>query len=191
MRCRRFSLGLRRLGFLQCQLELLENPLDPLRARTELLALELGDLGFQLLDRQLRDDEAVLGRGKLGDAGGKLGIFHEQQPLQLGDVIWQLFGRERHGRDLSASRDAAAESRGRSPQIAWRSRCRRMHPRRHPASVGCHVGRGARQSSPSSSIDICAGVSVTEPSFVVGHVNQPSPVAWRTGRSPDRPSPES
>ena len=63
LRCNR--LGLRRLRFLQRQLELFESPLDPLRARTELTPTELGDLGLQLLDRQLRDDEAVLRRCQL------------------------------------------------------------------------------------------------------------------------------
>ena len=38
--------------------------------------------------------------------------------------------------------------------------------------LGCHVGRGLRHSSPSSNIEICAGVSVTEPSFVTGHVKR-------------------
>jgi len=55
LRCNR--LGLRGLGFLQRQLELFESPLDPLRARTELTPTELGDLGLELLDRQLVDDD--------------------------------------------------------------------------------------------------------------------------------------
>ena len=86
LRQHRDRLVLCRLGFLQRQLELLENALDPLRALTERLALELGDLGFQLLDRQLRDDEAVPGGCQLGDFGGKLaalgnqlGIFREHR----------------------------------------------------------------------------------------------------------------
>ena len=72
MRCLGFSLlllrsdrlGLRRLGFLQRQLELFEGTIDPLGTCAELLAPELGDLRLQLLDRQLRDDEAVLRRGE-------------------------------------------------------------------------------------------------------------------------------
>jgi hypothetical protein len=43
----------------------------------------------------------------------------------------------------------------------------------YPASVGAQVGRGALHSSPSKSIDSCAGVNVTEPSFVEGHVKRP------------------
>ena len=49
----------------------------------------------------------------------------------------------------------------------------REAPARYPASVGCHVGRGLRQSSPSVSIESCAGDSVIEPSFVAGHVKRP------------------
>ena len=43
----------------------------------------------------------------------------------------------------------------------------------YPANVGAQVGRGALHSSPSTSIESCAGVSKTEPSFVTGQVNRP------------------
>ena len=45
--------------------------------------------------------------------------------------------------------------------------------RHHPASCGVKVLRGARHSRPSSSIESCAGVSVTAPSLVTGQVNRP------------------
>ena len=43
--------------------------------------------------------------------------FAINQPLQLGDVVGQLVGRERHAPDLSASAARQQKSRGRSPQI--------------------------------------------------------------------------
>ncbi len=111
------GLGFRRLGLLQGQLELGDDALDALGARAELLTAELGDLGLELLDRQLRHDKAVLRRGQLAVSGQQLGILRDQPLLQLGDVVGQLIGREWHAPDLSASCGAAAESRGRSPQI--------------------------------------------------------------------------
>jgi len=110
-RCNR--LGLRRLGFLQRQLKLFENPLDPLRAGAELLSTELGDLGFQLLNRQLRDDEAVLCRCQLG-------VLGNQQRFERRDVVQKLIERERHAQGLSASRTTRAESCRRSARMIWR-----------------------------------------------------------------------
>src|SRR5262249_2098319 len=59
-RLRRDRLGFGRLGFLKRQFELFDHTIDPLGTRTEFLAPKLRDLRLQLLDRQLRDDEAVL-----------------------------------------------------------------------------------------------------------------------------------
>lgn len=42
-----------------------------------------------------------------------------------------------------------------------------------PADTGCQVRDGIRQSIPSSSIENCAGVNVTDPSRVIGHTNRP------------------
>jgi hypothetical protein len=80
LRLRRDRFRFRGFGFFQRQFKLLDGALDFLRTRTELLAPELGDLRFQLLDGELCDGEAVLGCGKLG-------IFAEHEPLQLGDVV--------------------------------------------------------------------------------------------------------
>ena len=104
------SLCLRCFRFLQSQLELFDGAFDPLRTRTELLTAELGELRLQLLDGQLRDDEAVLGCNQLG-------VLREQQPLQLGDIVGELIEREQHGPDVTASRNAAAESHGRGSQF--------------------------------------------------------------------------
>ena len=74
LRCDRF--GLRGLGFLQRQLELFECTVDALGTRAELLTPELGDLCFELLDRQLRDDETVLRRRKLDRKSTRLNSSH-------------------------------------------------------------------------------------------------------------------
>ena len=61
LRLGRDRFGLRRLGLLQRQFELFEGAVDAFGTRAELFATELGDLRLELLDRQLRDDEAILG----------------------------------------------------------------------------------------------------------------------------------
>ncbi|CAE1302107.1 unnamed protein product [Acanthosepion pharaonis] len=50
------------------------------------------------------------------------------------------------------------------------------------AKVGCEDRIGCRQSTPSSSIDNCAGVSTATPSAVAGAVNRPRSrrLAWST-----------
>jgi hypothetical protein len=65
---------------------------------------EPGDLRFQLLDRQLRDDKAILGCRQLGDPGCQLRVPGDEQPLQRGDVV----------RELSESADSSARFRGMS-----------------------------------------------------------------------------
>ncbi len=56
----------------------------------------------------------------------------------------------------------------------------------YQASVGCDDRIGCRQSTPSSSIDSCAGVSTATPSAVTGQVNLPrsSRLAWSTSPWP-------
>ena len=99
LRLRGNRLGLRRLGFLQRQLELFDRALDLLRTRTELFAAKLGDLGFQLLDRQLRDDEAVLGCRQLGFVTSRpTAPPSRSAALQRGNIVGKLIGRERHAR---------------------------------------------------------------------------------------------
>lgn len=52
----------------------------------------------------------------------------------------------------------------------------------YQAKVGCEDRIGCRQSTPSSSIDSCAGVSTATPSAVAGQVNRPRSrrLAWST-----------
>ncbi len=95
-RCGGDRLGLRSLGLLQRQLQLLDGALDALGARRELLALEPCDLGFQLLDRKLRNDEAILGSSQFSLLGSEPRCRLDQPPLQLGNIIGQLIRCERH-----------------------------------------------------------------------------------------------
>ena len=85
----RFGFGLRCFRFLQRQLELLDRPFDALGTGAKLLTAQFGQLRLEFLDRQLRDDETVLGCGQLG-------VFGEQQPLQFDDVIRELIGGKWH-----------------------------------------------------------------------------------------------
>src|SRR5581483_10840268 len=108
-----------------------------------------GELGLQLLGPQRLLDQAGLGRGELGRAC-------REHRLALGQE--RVLGNELPPKLL----DLSVLMAGASTLL-----------RAHPARVGCHVRCGARQSMPSSNIDSCAGVSVTEPSFVTGHTKRP------------------
>ena len=57
-------------------------------------------------------------------------------------------------------------------------------PANYPAARGRHVRCGARQSIPSKSIDSCAGVSATFPSFAEGQTNRPFSSRFRNMQAP-------
>jgi hypothetical protein len=50
----------------------------------------------QLRDGELSDDEAVPGRDQLGVFSNQRRVLRDQQLLQLGDVVGELIGHERH-----------------------------------------------------------------------------------------------
>src|SRR5262249_54368937 len=92
---------LRRGGFdlLQHQLELLDGALDALRARTELLPTQLGELGPQLLGLQRLRDQAGLGRSQLGRAGSEQHLLGTELPPELLDLS-AMIAAIAHGRSV-------------------------------------------------------------------------------------------
>jgi len=139
---RRRCSGLGLLGFrlFQRQLELGDDPFEPLRARPELLTAEFGDLRFQLLDGQLGDDEPIFGGSQFGLCRFQLGGLGHDEPLQCIEVIGQLVGRERHTHPCNCFASSGLESHGRSAQIVI-----------PPASAARSAGEPATPALPRAS----------------------------------------
>ncbi len=138
--CRWLSRGLRlglcRLDLFELEFELFQLAAYPFRRGAEGQPLQARDLDFELLGLERLRQKAGLG-------GVALGCPEHDKPLEFIDIVGKVY-RARHAEELSASQAS----------------------RHHPAAWGTQVLCGARQSMPSSNMDICAGVSVTEPSLV-------------------------
>ena len=124
-----------------------------LRPPPELVALQSPQQVPEPVVRRLQ-------RVPLGDCAVALGDGLEQQSAQDGGIVGERCGVDRAGH---------AES---SPAAPRRSK-RNLRPMRYPATCGRAVHAVRRQSMPSSSIDICAGVSETAPLVALGQTNLP------------------
>src|SRR5204863_1200022 len=142
---------------------------------------QLGLIGLQCLDRQLellglmrqllrrtpelRPAIASELEAQLGDLGlsrDRILRHRRDDLLQRLRVVRQLIGRERHSL-IESHRPPFDAAEARADSLC----------RSQPASIGCEVRNGRRQSMPSSSIDSCAGVSTASPCSARGHTKRP------------------
>ncbi len=129
--------------------------------------LELRDLGGELLRRtpELHPTEHGQLRGQLLDqqiGSAELSVAARERGFQIGDFSGGIGAR--HGSDIYIVAPSAAI------RLSWPSH---YAARFQAASSGRQLATGARQSSPSKSIDSCAADSLTEPSRVTGQMKRP------------------
>ena len=136
---------------------------QPRRHKTQRVRCERRHLGrFVVFSEMLTDLTLEAQLGDLGLRCDHILRHRGDDLLQRLPVIGKLIGRERHPLIESHQPPFGATD----PQAD--SLCRSQ-----PASTGCAVRTGRRQSIPSSSIDSCAGDSTATPVSVRGHTNRP------------------